>query len=141
MSWVTSCHHVLGVKHLLGQLRDSKGSVLLAATRCQWSKSRHEEVKAGEGDHVDSKFAEISIQLAWEAEASGDTRHGERDKMVEIAVGGSSELQGAEADVIESLVVNAECLVSILNQLMNRKGGVVRFHDSVRDLWRKSCEN
>ena len=71
MSWVTGCHHVLGIEHLLGQLRNSEGSVLLAATRCKWCKSRHEEVKTGKGDHVDSKLAEISIQLAREPEAGG----------------------------------------------------------------------
>ena len=39
-----------------------------------------------------------------------------------------------EADVIKSLVVNTIGLVSILNQLMHRQGGVVGFHHSVRYL-------
>merc|ERR1719503_367581 len=29
MSWVRSAHHVLGIEHLLGELWDGKGSVLL----------------------------------------------------------------------------------------------------------------
>ena len=141
MSWVTGCHHVLGIKHLLCQLRNSQGSVLLAASRCQWSKSWHEEVKAGEGYHVNCQFAEISIQLAGEAEAGGDTRHGKRDKMVEVPIGGSSELQCAEANVVESFIINAECLVGILNQLMHRKSSIVWFDNGVRNLERKSHEN
>ena len=140
MSWVACCHHVLGIKHLLGQLRNSQSSVLLAATGCQWSKSWHEEVKAGEWDHVDSKLPEISIQLAREAEAGGDTRHGKRDKVVEVTIGGRSELQCAEADVVESLIVNAECLVRILDQLMHRKGSIVWFNDGVRNLGREPKE-
>ena len=76
--------------------------------------------------------------MAREPEASGDTRHGERYQMVQITIGGSRELQGAEADVIESLIVDAECFIRIFNQLMDRKCGVVRFNNSVRDLWRKS---
>ncbi len=36
--------------------------------------------------------------------------------------------------VIIHLVVNAEGLVGVLDQLMNREGGVVRLDDGVRDL-------
>jgi len=39
--------------------------------------------------------------------------------VVEVTVGGSGELQGPEADVIESLVVNAERLVCVLNELVD----------------------
>ena len=79
MPRVASSHHVLGVKHLLCQLRHCEGAVLLAATRCQRGKARHEEVKAGEGDHVDCKLAQVSVQLAGEPQAGGDAGHGEGD--------------------------------------------------------------
>ena len=39
--------------------------------------------------------------------------------MVEVTVGRSGQLECAEADVIESLVVNTERLVRVLNELMN----------------------
>ena len=79
MPGVTSSHHVLSIKHLLCQLWDSESTVLLAATRSQRGKARHEEVKTREGDHVDGKLAEVSVQLAGESQAGGDTRHGEGD--------------------------------------------------------------
>ena len=134
MPWVAGSHHVLGIKHLLGQLRNSESSVLLAATRCQRSKSGHEEVKAREWNHVDCKLAEISIQLARETEAGGDTRHGKRNKMVEVAICGSSQLQSTEADIVERLIVNAKGLIGVLDELMHRKGGIVRLDHSVGDL-------
>jgi len=37
--------------------------------------------------------------------------------MVEIAVGWGSEFEGSEADVVQGLVVDAERLVGVLNQL------------------------
>ena len=39
-----------------------------------------------------------------------------------------------EADVVEGLVVNTVGLVSILDQLVDREGGVVRLHHSVGHL-------
>ena len=38
-----------------------------------------------------------------------------------------------EADIVEGLVINAVGLVGVLNELMDGKGGVVGFDDSVRD--------
>ena len=134
MSRITSSHHVLGIEHLLGQLWNSQGSVLLAASGCEWCKAGHEEMKTGEGNHVDSKLTEISIELAREAETGGHTRHGQGDQMVEISIGGSSELKGTEADVVESFIVNAESLVCVFYKLVNREGSIVGLNNSVRDL-------
>ncbi len=112
-------HHVLGIKHLLGELGHGEGPVLLAATGGEGGETGHEEVEAGEGHHVDGQLPEISIELTRETKAGGDTRHGEGHKMVQITIGGGGELQGTETDVIEGLVVNAEGLVSVLHKLVN----------------------
>ena len=47
--------------------------VLLRTSRSQRGESRHEEVKSGEGNHVDRQLPEVSIELTWESEASSDT--------------------------------------------------------------------
>ena len=134
MSRVAGGHHVLGVEHLLGELWDGQGPVLLAATGSQGSEARHEEVEAGERNHVDCQLPEISVELARESQRGGDTRHGEGDEVVQVAVCGSGELQRAEADVVQGLVVDAEGLVGVLDQLMDRQGGVVRLDDGVGNL-------
>merc|ERR1719362_2005081 len=50
MSGVAGGHHVLGVKHLLGELGHAEGPVLLGAPGGKGSESGHEEVETGEGD-------------------------------------------------------------------------------------------
>jgi hypothetical protein len=87
----------------------------LAATGGERSEAWHEEVETWEWDHIDSKFAEISIQLTWEPEAGGDTRHCEGNQMVEVTVRWIREFQSAETDIIESFIVNAVRFICILN--------------------------
>ena len=54
--------------------------------------------------------------------------------MVEIPIGRRGQLECPEADVIERFVVNAEGFISVLHQLMNRQGGIIWLHNSVRNL-------
>ena len=48
MPRVGGSHHVLGVEHLLRELRNGNGTVLLAATRSQRREAGHEEVETRE---------------------------------------------------------------------------------------------
>ena len=76
--------------------------------------------------HVDSQLAEIRVKLTGEAQASGDTRHDNRNEVVQVAVGWCRELQCPEANIVQRFVVDTEGLVGVLNELVNRKGRVVR---------------
>ena len=134
VSGVASGHHVLGIEHLGGELGDGQSSVLLGSSAGERSESGDEEVETGEGNHVDCEFPEISVKLSREPQAGGDTRHGGGDEMVKISVGGGGEFQGPEADVVESLVVDGEGLIGVLDQLMDGEGGVVRLDNCVRNL-------
>ena len=57
--------------------------------------------------------------------------------MVEVAISRVCQLECAEANVVKGLIVDAECLVSIFNQLMDREGGIVWLNDSVGDFRRR----
>lgn len=115
VSGVSGAHHVLGVEHLLGQLGDGEGSVLLGASGGEGSEADHEEVESGEGDQVHGELSQVRVELTGEAEAAGHAGHGGRDEMVEVSVGGSGELEGSEADIVEGLVVDDHALVGVFN--------------------------
>jgi hypothetical protein len=87
-----------------------------------------------ERNHVDGQLSEIRVELTWESETGGDTRHDGRDQVVKISVRWVGELEGSHADVVESLVVDTEGLVRVLNQLMDRESGIVWLDNGIRDL-------
>merc|ERR1719430_1286570 len=57
ISRVTSSHHILGIEHLLRQLRHSHCPILSTATGDQWGKARHKEVKTWERHHIDGELS------------------------------------------------------------------------------------
>ena len=149
LSWIRSSHHVLGIKHLLSELRDTQGTELVASTRSQGSETNHEEVQTGERDHVDGKFSEIRVELTGETETGGDARHDCRDKVVKVSVGGSIEFKSTNADIVQGFIVDTESLIRVLDELLHvnlvfkgdyvdGEGGVIRLDDSIGDLWRRN---
>eukprot|EP00162_Nutomonas_longa_P015877 comp22433_c1_seq1/m.54978 comp22433_c1_seq1/g.54978 ORF comp22433_c1_seq1/g.54978 comp22433_c1_seq1/m.54978 type:complete len:484 (+) comp22433_c1_seq1:197-1648(+) len=137
MARVGGSHHVLGIEHLLGELRDGEGAVLLGASGGERGEADEEEVQTRERNEVDRELAEISVELTREAEARGGSGHDGGHKVVKVTIGRGGELEGAEADVIERLIVNAHDLIGILDELMDRQGGVVGLNDSVGHLGRR----
>ena len=84
MAGVGGAHHVLRVPHLLGQLWDGQGDVLLGATGGQRGKSHHEEVKTRKWDQIHCQLPQVWVQLTWESQATCYSTHGCRDQMVQV---------------------------------------------------------
>ena len=73
VSGVGGAHHVLGIEHLLGELGDGEGSVLLRSSGGEGGEPDHVEMESGEGSQVNGELSEIGVKLSWESEATGDT--------------------------------------------------------------------
>merc|ERR1719502_2017211 len=131
---VSSAHHVLRVEHLLGELGHSECAVLLGAAGGEWGETSEEEVEAREWDEIDTELTEVGVELTRESQAACHARHAGGAQVVEVTIGRGGELEGTEADVVQSLVVEAHALVGVLDQLVDREGSVVRLHHGVGHL-------
>merc|ERR1712159_429350 len=134
VTWVSCAHHVLGVEHLLGELGHGQSTVLLGATGGEWGEASEEEVETGEWNQVHAELAEVRVELTREADAAGHAGHASGAKVVQVAISWGGELEGTEADVVQSLVVHAHTLVSVLDQLVDGEGSVVWLDDGVGHL-------
>jgi hypothetical protein len=106
-------------------------------TRGQRQKSNGHVVRDGALTHVDGELAEIRVKLAGETQAGRDAGHDDGHEVVEIGVGRHRELERPEADVVQRLVVDAERLVRVLNELVDGERRVIGLDDGVRDFGRR----
>lgn len=134
VSGISSAHHVLGIKHLLSEFRNSQGSVLLGSSGGQGCESDHEEMESWEGNQIDSQLSQVRVQLSGESQAASDTTHSDGDQMVQISVSGGGQLQSSETDIIKSFIIDDHGFIGVFNQLMDGKSAVVWFNDSIRYL-------
>ena len=77
---------------------------------------------------------------------NGTSKHFEQHKAEEhlTLTGWCCKLQGAEADVIQSLVVEHHALIRVLNKLVHGESGVIGLHHSIRHFRRwedRECEH
>mmetsp|Transcript_46051 Transcript_46051/g.82909 ORF Transcript_46051/g.82909 Transcript_46051/m.82909 type:complete len:277 (-) Transcript_46051:608-1438(-) len=132
---ICSAHHVLGIEHLLSELRHGESTVLLRASGSEWCEASHVEVQTREWHQVHSHLTEVTVELSREAKTAGSAGESCRDEVVQISVRWSGKFQSAETDIVECLVVQEVAGVGVLDKLVEAQHSVVWLNNSVRDFW------
>ena len=90
-------------------------------------------VDTGVGNQVGLELVQIDVESTIEAQRRGDGADNLGDQAVQVVVGRTGDVKVAAADVVDSLVVDKEGAVRVLNGAVRRQNGVVRLNDSSGD--------
>lgn len=85
------------------------------------------------GDQVGLELVEIDVQGTIEAQGRSNGRNNLSDQTVEVLVAGPRNIQIPAADIVDSLIVNQECAVRVLNGAVGREDGIVGLDDGGRN--------
>jgi len=85
---------------------------------------------AGIGHQVGLELRDIDVQGTIEAERSSEGRYDLGNQSVKVGVGGSLDIKVAAAHVVQSLVIQAESAVGVLQERVRRQHVVVGLNDS-----------
>lgn len=91
-------------------------------------------VDTGVGHQVSLELVQVDIESTLETQAGGDRADNLGDKTVQVLVTGARDVQVTAADVVDSLVVNKEGTVGILNGAVGGQDGVVGLNNGSRHL-------
>ena len=80
-------------------------------------------------DQVGLELVQVHVEGTVEAQARGDRADNLSNQAVEVLVVGTGNVQAAPANVVDSLVVDKERAVRVLNGAVGRKDGVVGLDD------------
>ena len=90
-------------------------------------------VDTGVWHKVGLELIQVDIERTIEAQARSDGADNLSDQAVEMLIVGTGNVQTAPADIVDSLVVNKECAVRVLNGAVCREDSVVRLDDGGGD--------
>jgi hypothetical protein len=82
---------------------------------------------------VGLELVQVDIEGSVKAQTGGNGADDLSNQAVQMLVVGTGDIQAATADVIDSLVVNKERAVGVLDRAVGGEDSVVRFDDGRRD--------
>lgn len=92
---------------------------------------------SGVGNQVGLELVDINVEGSLESEGASQTGNDLRDASVEVGVVGLLDLKRLLGDGVDSLIVEHERDISVLQQSVSGKDAVVGLNDSGRDLRRR----
>lgn len=85
------------------------------------------------GNQVGLELVQIDIESTVETQGGGDGADDLGDQAVEVLVAWSGNVQVATANVVDSLVIDEESAVRVLDRAVGRQNGVVGLNNGGRD--------
>jgi hypothetical protein len=132
VSRITDDHLVVGLKALEGKLLNLEALVLALVGRNDRSVADKRVVDSRVGNQVSLELVEIDVESTVKSERRGNGADNLGDETVQVLVWGSRNIEVATADIVDSLVVDKESTVGVLNGAVSRQDSVVRLNNGSR---------
>merc|ERR1712055_487383 len=119
--WLEACVGDLGYRQLL---------VIGLLSRDDWGVGDQGEVDSGVRDQVGLELGQVDVESSIESQRGSDRGDDLADQTVEVGVGWSVNVEIAAADVVDSLIIDHEGAVRVLQRGVGCQDGVVRLDHS-----------
>jgi hypothetical protein len=129
-------HHGGGLEGRVGDLSDGELLVISFLGRDDGGVGGKHEMNTGIGDEVGLELGDIDIEGTVEPEGGSQGGDDLRDEPVEVGVGGSLDVEGSTADIVDGLVVEHDGDVGVLEEGVGGEDRVVGFNNGGGDLGR-----
>merc|ERR1711934_683808 len=141
----TTCHVLpmarIALDHLVGGFETSVGDLshgqllMVSLLRGNHGGVGHKgEMDPGVGNQISLELSQIHVESAVKSQRGRDGGDDLSNEPVEIGVGGAFNVQVPAADVIDGFVIDHKGTVRVFQGGVGGQDGVVRLHDSGRDL-------
>jgi hypothetical protein len=118
---------------LEGKVADLEALVRALLGRDDGGVADERVVDTGVGDQVSLELVQVDVESSIEAQARSDGADDLSNETVEMLVVGARNVQATAADVIDSLVVNKERAIRVLNSAVGRQNSIVGLDDGGGD--------
>jgi len=92
------------------------------------------EMDSGVGDQVGLELSDIDVEGTIESEGGSQGGDDLSDQSVEVGVGGSLDVEVSSADIVNGLVIDHDCDISVLEEGVGGEHGVVGLNNGGGDL-------
>lgn len=121
------------IRTLEGEVVDLEALVSALGSRNDRCVADKRVVDTRVGDQVSLELVEIDVQGTVEAEGGGDGADDLSNETVKVAIRRTRNAEVATADIVDSLIVDEESAVRVLNGAVSGENGVVRLDDGGGD--------
>jgi len=129
VSGITLSHHAGRLKHGIGDLGHGQLLVVGLGSRDNRSIGREHEMDARVRNKVGLELSDIDIDGAIEPEGGGQGRNDLGDEAVQVGIGGSLDVEGSPADVVDGFIVQQDSHVGVLQEGVGGENTVVGFNN------------
>ena len=127
-------HLIVGFEAGAGDLAHAQSLVVSLLCRDDGCIGHQGEVNPWVGHQVGLELSQVHVQGSIEAERCSDGRNYLADETVQVDVARTLDVKVSPADIVDSLIVDHEGAVSMLQGGVGGEDGVVRLHHSCGDL-------